>query len=65
MRLASRVRALAPGGVDVVVDFAGGVRAGQLTVPIARTFTLEEAADAFRASMTGHVSGKIAIQVSR
>ena len=109
--LASRVRALVPGGVDVVADFAGGVLetslsvlsdggrhasvvddevaaaggiyawvrpsgadlqavadladAGQLTVPIARSFALEEAADAFRASMTGHVRGKIAIQVSR
>ncbi len=109
--LTSRVRALVPGGVDVVADFAGGVLetslsvltdggrhasivdaevaasggiyawvrpsgadlqaladladAGQLTVPIARSFALEEAADAFRASMTGHIRGKIAIQVSR
>jgi NADPH:quinone reductase-like Zn-dependent oxidoreductase len=109
--LADRVRALAPDGVDVVVDFAGGVLeptlavlkdggrhgsivdgsvagkggiaawvrpsgadlqaladladAGTLTVPIAHSFPLEDAADAFRASMTGHVRGKIAIQVSR
>ena len=109
--LADRVRALAPDGVDVVVDFAGGVLettlavlkdggrhgsivdgtvagkggiaawvrpsgadlqaladladAGKLTVPVAQSFPLEEAADAFRASMTGHVRGKIAIQVSR
>ena len=109
--LADRVHALAPDGVDVVADFAGGVLettmavlkdggrhgsivdgtvageggiaawvrpsgadlealadladAGKLTVPVARSFPLEEAADAFRASMTGHVRGKIAIQVSR
>lgn len=109
--LADRVRALAPGGVDVVADFVGGVletslavladggRHGSiadgavagaggisawvrpdgadlqaladladeraLTVPIALTFPLEEVADAFRASMTGHVRGKIAIVVSR
>lgn len=109
--LPERVRALVPGGVDVVADFAGDVLevtlavlrdggrhgsivdgdvagaggiyawvrpsgadlqaladladAGQLTVPLAQVFALEEAADAFRASMTGHVRGKIAIEVSR
>ncbi|MGB7980337.1 MAG: NADP-dependent oxidoreductase [Candidatus Nanopelagicales bacterium] len=109
--LVDRVRALAPDGVDVVVDFVGGVLeatlavladggrhgsvadgsvsasggiyawvrpssadlqaladladSGRLTVPVAATFPLEGVADAFGSSMTGHVSGKIAIQVSR
>jgi NADPH:quinone reductase-like Zn-dependent oxidoreductase len=109
--LAARVRALAPRGVDVVVDFVGGVLdvtlavlkdggrhgsivdsqvadrgglyawvrpsgaqlqtladladSGKLTVPVASSFPLERAADAFRASQTGHVRGKIAIMVSR
>jgi len=109
--LADRVLALAPDGVDVVVDFVGGVLettqtvlkpggrhgsiadgsvigaggiyawvspngddlqaladladAGQLTVPVAASFPLEEVGDAFRLSQAGHVRGKIAIQVSR
>ncbi|WP_427383964.1 NADP-dependent oxidoreductase [Janibacter sp. G56] len=109
--LAERVRALAPEGVDVVVDFVGGVLettkavlkdggrhgsivdgevagaggiaawvrpdsadlqalaaladAGKLTVPVARSFPLEEAAAAFALSQSGHVRGKIAIEVSR
>ena len=109
--LAGRVLALAPDGVDVVVDFVGGVLettqtvlapggrhgsiadgsvagaggmyawvspngadlqaladladAGQLTVPVAASFPLEEVGDAFRLSQAGHVRGKIAIQVSR
>ncbi|HYO86237.1 MAG TPA: NADP-dependent oxidoreductase [Dermatophilaceae bacterium] len=109
--LADRVRGLAPRGVDVVVDFVGGVLdttlavlkdggrhgsivdsqvadrgglyawvrpnsaqlqaladladSGKLTVPVASSFPLERAADAFRASQTGHVRGKVAITVSR
>ena len=109
--LAERVRALAPEGVDAVVDFVGGVLettkavlkdggrhgsivdgevagaggiaawvrpdsadlqalaaladAGKLTVPVARSFPLEEAAAAFALSQSGHVRGKIAIEVSR
>ncbi|WP_010693273.1 NADP-dependent oxidoreductase [Saccharopolyspora spinosa] len=109
--LVERVRALAPVGVDVVVDFAGGalpvtqavlrdggrhgsiadasvadaggtyawvrpdgddlqvladlVDAGKLTVPIAEVFPLEQAAEALRLNQTGHVRGKIAINVSR
>jgi NADPH:quinone reductase-like Zn-dependent oxidoreductase len=105
------VRALAPRGVDVVVDFVGGgvvattsqvgtpdvrlgsvadadvakhggtnfwVRpdpadltalgdladAGLLKVQVARSFALEETADAHRLSETGHVQGKIVIRVS-
>lgn len=37
---------------------------GVLTVDVARSFPLTEAADAFRASMDGHTRGKIAIRVS-
>lgn len=37
---------------------------GSLIVPIARSFDLQDAAEAFRTSMTGHVRGKIAIRVS-
>lgn len=108
--LVERVREIAPGGVDVVADYVGGVldvttavlaedgrhasiadqsvqsaggrwmwvrpdaadlarlgelvEAGSLTVPIAATFPLEDAADAYRLSQTGHVHGKIAIRVS-
>jgi NADPH:quinone reductase-like Zn-dependent oxidoreductase len=53
-----------PSGADLqaLADLAD---AGTLTVPVARSFPLEGAADAFRASMTGHVRGKIAIRVSR
>ena len=109
--LAQRVRELAPGGVDVVADFVGGVLEttlavlkeggrhgsiadasvadagglsmwvrpnaedltalgelvdqGALTVPVAATFPLAQAAKAFELSQTGHVRGKIAIEVSR
>ena len=105
-----RVRALAPGGVDAVADFVGGVlevttavladggrhgsiadgsvaqagghyvwvrpdgtglahladlvERGELSVPIARTFPLDELADAFRLSQEGHTAGKIVVQVS-
>ncbi|TWP36974.1 NADP-dependent oxidoreductase [Leekyejoonella antrihumi] len=108
--LAGRVREHAPDGVDVVVDYVGGVLEdtlavlaeggrhasiadgsvtergghymwvrpdtadlqalaeladkGRLTVPIDQTFELEQAADAFRASMEGHIRGKIAIHVA-
>lgn len=107
--LADRVRALAPGGVDVVVDYVGGVvddtlavlaeggrhgsiadpgvlehggqylwvrpdardlaalvelvEAKKVRVEVAQTFPLERAADAFTASMSGHVRGKIAVSV--
>ena len=38
---------------------------GALTVPVAATFPLAQAAKAFELSQTGHVRGKIAIEVSR
>lgn len=109
--LADRVRAIAPDGVDVALDFAGGdsvatsaelladggtiasitdatartehgghyvwVRpstadldaltalfdSGKLSVEIARTFDLAEAAAAHRASETGHTRGKVVVRV--
>lgn len=107
--LEERVRAMAPGGADLVVDYVGGVleqtlavlapggrhasiaddsvgdaggaylwvrpdagdlaalaelvEAGSLRVDVERTFDLADAADAFRASMEGHTSGKIVVTV--
>ncbi|MEU4385140.1 NADP-dependent oxidoreductase [Promicromonospora sp. NPDC023805] len=109
--LVDRVRAIAPDGVDVVLDFVGGgavaasaelladggtvasiadptartehgghyvwVRpsaadldaltalfdAGKLTVEIAQVFDLADAADAHRASETGHTRGKVVVRV--
>lgn len=109
--LADRVRAVAPDGVDIVLDFVGGgavaasaelladggtiasiadptartehgghyvwVRpsaadldaltelfdAGKLTVEIAQVFDLADAADAHRASETGHTRGKVVVRV--
>jgi NADPH:quinone reductase-like Zn-dependent oxidoreductase len=53
-----------PSGRDLqkLADLAD---AGRLSVPVARAFPLEQAADALALSMTGHVRGKIAITVSR
>jgi NADPH:quinone reductase-like Zn-dependent oxidoreductase len=53
-----------PNGADLqkLADLAD---AGRLTVPVARAFPLEQAADALAFSMTGHVRGKIAVEVSR
>lgn len=55
---------VSPNGADLqaLADLAD---AGQLTVPVAASFPLEEVGDAFRLSQAGHVRGKIAIQVSR
>lgn len=44
---------------------AGLVDAGELAVRVARTYDLEQAAEAMEASMGGHVAGKVAIRVSR
>lgn len=108
--LVERVRALAPDGADVVVDYAGGVLAetrallapggrhasiadpevagaggtymwvrpdaadlaelarmvedGTLAIDVARTYPLEQAAEAYRASMEGSAGGKIAITIA-
>lgn len=48
---------------DDLAALARLVDEGSLRVDIAETFPLERAADAFRASMDGHVAGKIAISV--
>ncbi|WP_423463487.1 NADP-dependent oxidoreductase [Promicromonospora sp. MS192] len=109
--LADRVRALAPDGIDAILDFAGGgavaasvdlladagtltsvadptarsehggqyvwVRpsttdldaltalfdAGRLSVEVAEVFDLADAADAHRASETGHTRGKVVVRV--
>lgn len=53
-----------PDGDDLQV-LADLVDAGKLTVPIAEVFPLEQAAEALRLNQTGHVRGKIAINVSR
>lgn len=37
---------------------------GEVTVAVARTFDLVDAADAFRLSKQGHTAGKIAVRVS-
>lgn len=109
--LVDRVRAIAPDGIDVALDFVGGeavsasaelladggtiasitdptartehgghyvwVRpsaadldaltalfdSGKLTVEVARVFDLADAADAHRASETGHTRGKVVVRV--
>ena len=109
--LVDRVRALAPDGIDVALDFAGGgavaasaelladggtiasiadatarsehgghsiwarpstadldaltalFAAGKLSVELAQVFDLADAADAHRASETGHTRGKIVVRV--
>ncbi len=49
---------------DELQALADMADAGQLTVPVAQTFPLEQTADAFALSQGGHVAGKIAIRVS-
>jgi NADPH:quinone reductase-like Zn-dependent oxidoreductase len=44
-------------------DLADLIDAGKLKVEIARTFPLEQAADAHRLSETGHVRGKIVLRI--
>ena len=109
--LADRVRVIAPGGIDVALDFAGGdavavsagllsdasaitsvadpaartehggqyvwvrpsasgldaltalFEAGKLSVELAQVFDLADAADAHRASETGHTRGKVVVRV--
>jgi NADPH:quinone reductase-like Zn-dependent oxidoreductase len=48
---------------DALSRMAGQVAAGNLTVPVARTYRLEEAAAAQRESETGHVRCKIVLLV--
>jgi NADPH:quinone reductase-like Zn-dependent oxidoreductase len=44
---------------DVLAETAASVAAGTITLPIARTYPLSEAADAHRDSQAGHVRGKL------
>ena len=108
--LVERVRSLVPDGVDVVVDYIGGVEAdtmavlagggrhgsivddsvtelggqymwvrpnaddladlaamvdrGEVRVTVSQTFPLEQAAQAYKANMEGHVRGKIVVRVA-
>ncbi|WP_434619022.1 zinc-binding dehydrogenase [Arthrobacter sp. A5] len=52
-----------PSGEDLqaLADLA---HAGKLTVEVAKTFPLEQTADAYRLSMEGHPRGKIIVYVS-
>ncbi|MCQ4318261.1 NADP-dependent oxidoreductase [Stutzerimonas zhaodongensis] len=52
-----------PSAEDLQV-LAGMAAEGRLEVPIAERFALEQAADAFRLNQTGHVRGKIIVQVA-
>lgn len=62
----------AAGGLDLWTRVSGEelgeltdlAESGHLTVPIAKVFGLEEAADALRLSQNGHTRGKIAVRVS-
>ncbi|MGW7053580.1 NADP-dependent oxidoreductase [Streptomyces sp. NPDC054887] len=51
-----------PNGADLA-ELGALADAGKLTVPVARTFPLEELADAFELSQSGHVHGKVVVAV--
>jgi NADPH:quinone reductase-like Zn-dependent oxidoreductase len=48
-------------GADVLAQLAGLVAAGQLEVPIAATFPLDQVRDAYRLLERGHTGGKIVL----
>jgi NADPH:quinone reductase-like Zn-dependent oxidoreductase len=50
-----------PGFEDALREAVKAVEHGTVTVPIAQTFPLEQAADAHRLSESGHVRGKIVL----
>src|SRR6478609_1939845 len=52
-----------PDGVELA-ELGDLADAGALAVPVARTFPLEELADAFRYSAEGHAAGKVVVRVS-
>jgi NADPH:quinone reductase-like Zn-dependent oxidoreductase len=52
-----------PDGAELA-HLATLVERGDLTVPVAQTFPLEQLADAFRLSQEGHTAGKIVLRVS-
>ncbi|GGJ67928.1 NADP-dependent oxidoreductase [Deinococcus aquiradiocola] len=49
------------GRTEVLAELAGLIAAGQLEVPIARTFPLEQVQDAYRELERGHTFGKIVL----
>lgn len=49
---------------EEVGELADLAESGDLSVPVAEVFPLEQAADALRLSRTGHARGKIAVRVS-
>ncbi|WP_229868102.1 NADP-dependent oxidoreductase, partial [Streptomyces chryseus] len=51
-----------PNGDDLT-ELGALADAGKLAVPVARTFPLEELADAFALSQSGHVHGKVVVAV--
>ncbi|GAB2766845.1 NADP-dependent oxidoreductase [Terrabacter koreensis] len=53
-----------PDGVELG-ELADLADAGVIRVPVARTFPLEELADAFRFSAEGHAAGKVVVRVSQ
>lgn len=67
------MRALAPDGVDVIADYAGGssldsvptllAADGNLKVEIAATYPLDEAPAAYAALEEGHTRGKVVVTV--
>jgi len=52
---------MAGGSAAVLAELAGLIAAGQLEVPIAATFPLDQVADAYRLLETGHIRGKIVL----
>jgi len=51
-------------GAEDLSRVAELVERGELTVPVAAVFSLEQLADAFRSSQQGHSAGKIVIEVA-
>jgi len=49
---------------EALTHLAALVEKGTLSVPVARTFPLEQLADAFRFSAEGHAAGKIVVRAS-
>ena len=52
-----------PGFEDALREAVKAVEHGTVTIPIEKTFPLDQAADAYRLSETGHVRGKIVLTI--
>ncbi len=63
-RCRGRFMMVKPSGSQLA-EIAGAVDAGRLRVAVDRVFPLPEAAEAHRLSETGHVRGKIVLEVAR